>query len=560
MTPALGCSTSTNRGAGAPNTSSPTSSVDTRAISNPSHSPTTCSNASDTGSDMAHLHALYHADGVARCHGRIPKFPEDPIFDKQEQPVDYKFLEVNPSFEKQSGLHDAAGKRMREFAPDMEASWFTRYGDVALTGEPVRFIVELKTFDSWFDVYAFRIGGPESRKVAVICNNIIQRTKVEQALRESAEALADLDHRKDEFLAMLGHELRNPLAPLSNAVHILRLQTKEEPLQRQARQIIERQVSQLKHLVDDLLEISRVSTGRLQLRQERIEVSGVVERAVETAQPLITQRPHELTVSLPLQPIWLHADAARMEQVVVNLLTKAAKYTVEGGHISLTAQREGDEMVMRVRDTGVGIASEFLPRVFDLFTQAERSLDRSEGGLGIGLCLVKRLVDLHGGTVEAQSVLGHGSEFVVRMPVMQATLPVLPLHVIESALPTAKRCRVLIVDDNVDAAQSLALLLTASGREVRMAHDGPTAVDAAVDYRPDLAIMDIGLPGLDGYELERMHQQSVLQHALLVAITGYGQEKDRVRSLAAGFDHHLVKPVNFDRVQEILALVSATVS
>jgi len=231
---------------------------------------------------MAHLHALYHADGVARCHGRIPKFPEDPIFDKQEQPVDYKFLEVNPSFEKQSGLHDAAGKRMREFAPDMEASWFTRYGDVALTGEPVRFIVELKTFDSWFDVYAFRIGGPESRKVAVICNNIIQRTKVEQALRESAEALADLDHRKDEFLAMLGHELRNPLAPLSNAVHILRLQTKEEPLQRQARQIIERQVSQLKHLVDDLLEISRVSTGRLQLRQERIEVSGVVERAVET--------------------------------------------------------------------------------------------------------------------------------------------------------------------------------------------------------------------------------------------------------------------------------------
>jgi len=449
---------------------------------------------------------------------------------------------------------------MREFAPDMEASWFTRYGDVALTGEPVRFIVELKTFDSWFDVYAFRIGGPESRKVAVICNNIIQRTKVEQALRESAEALADLDHRKDEFLAMLGHELRNPLAPLSNAVHILRLQTKEEPLQRQARQIIERQVSQLKHLVDDLLEISRVSTGRLQLRQERIEVSGVVERAVETAQPLITQRPHELTVSLPLQPIWLHADAARMEQVVVNLLTKAAKYTVEGGHISLTAQREGDEMVLRVRDTGVGIASEFLPRVFDLFTQAERSLDRSEGGLGIGLCLVKRLVDLHGGTVEAQSVLGHGSEFVVRMPVMQATLPVLPLHVIESALPTAKRCRVLIVDDNVDAAQSLALLLTASGREVRMAHDGPTAVDAAVDYRPDLAIMDIGLPGLDGYELERMHQQSVLQHALLVAITGYGQEKDRVRSLAAGFDHHLVKPVNFDRVQEILALVSATVS
>ena len=483
------------------------------------------------------------------------------IFDEQEQPVDYRFLEVNPSFEKQSGLHDAAGKRMREFAPDMESSWFTRYGDVALTGEPVRFINESKTFDSWFDVYAFRIGGPESRKVAVIFNNITERTKVEQALRESAEALADLDHRKDEFLAMLGHELRNPLAPLSYAVHMLGLQTKEDPLQRQARQIIERQVSQLKHLVDDLLEISRVTTGRLQLRQERIAVSGIVERAVETAQPLITQRRHELTVSLPLRPIWLHADAARMEQVVVNLLTNAAKYTDEGGHIWLTVQQEGDEIVLRVRDTGVGIASEFLPRIFDLFTQAERSLDRSEGGLGIGLCLVKRLVDLHGGTVEAHSVLGQGSEFVVRMPVMRSTLSVFPLDVIESALPRAKRCRVLIVDDNADAAQSLALLLTASGHDVRMAHDGPTAVEAALDYRPDLALMDIGLPGFDGYEVaQRMRQQPVLQHALLVAMTGYGQEKDRLRSLAAGFDHHLVKPVNFESVQEILALVSAKAS
>ncbi|MDP1861731.1 MAG: ATP-binding protein [Gemmatimonadaceae bacterium] len=342
---------------------------------------------------------------------------------------------------------------------------------------------------------------------------------------------------------------------------MLGLQTKEDPLQQQARQIIERQVSQLKHLVDDLLEISRVTTGRLQLREERIDVSGIVERAVETVQPLIAQRRHELTLSLPLQPIWLHADAARMEQVVVNLLTNAAKYTVEGGHIWLTAQRDGDEMVLRVKDTGLGIASEFLPRIFDLFTQAERSLDRSEGGLGIGLCLVKRLVDLHGGTVEAHSVLGEGSEFVVRMPVMRTSPSVLPLHVIESAPPTAKRCRVLIVDDNVDAAQSLSLLLTASGHAVRMAHDGPTAVDAALDYRPDLAIMDVGLPGFDGYEVvQRLRQQPVLRHTLLVAITGYGQEKDRLRSLAAGFDHHLVKPVNFDSLQEILALASAKVS
>ena len=483
------------------------------------------------------------------------------MFDEQEQPIDYRFLEVNPTFEKQSGLHNAAGKRIRELAPDIEASWFTRFGDVAVTGEPVRFINESKILNSWFDVYAFRVGGQESRRVAIIFNNITERTKSEQALRESAEALADLDRRKDEFLAMLGHELRNPLAPLSYAVHMLGLQANENPLQQQSRQIIERQVSQLKRLVDDLLEISRVTTGRLQLREERIVVSGFVERAVETAQPLITQRRHELTVSLPSRPIWLHADAARMEQVVVNLLTNAAKYTDEGGQIGLTVQQEGDEMVLRVCDTGVGIASEFLPRIFDLFTQAARSLDRSEGGLGIGLCLVKRLVELHAGSVEAHSVLGQGSEFVVRIPSTQATLSVLPLDLVGSALPMAKRCRVLIVDDNVDAAQSLALLLTASGHDVRIAHDGPTAVDAAVEYRPDLALMDIGLPGFDGYEVaQRMRQQSLLEHALLVAMTGYGQEKDRVRSLAAGFDHHLVKPVNFDRVQEILALVSAKVS
>ena len=480
------------------------------------------------------------------------------IFDKQEQPVDYRFLEVNPSFEKQSGLHDVVGKRFREFAPEIESSWFIQYGDVALTGEPVRFINESRSLDGWFDVYAFRIGGPESRKVAIIFNNITERTKAEHALRDSAEALVDLDRRKDEFLAMLGHELRNPLAPLSNAAHILRLQSNEDPLQRQARQIIERQVSQLKHLVDDLLEISRVTTGRLQLRQFRTDVSGIVERAVETAQPLITQRGHELTVSLPLQPIWLHADAARMEQVVVNLLTNAAKYTDEGGQIWLTVQQDGDEMVLRVRDTGVGIAAEFLPRIFDLFTQADRSLDRSEGGLGIGLCLVKRLVDLHGGTVQAHSVLGQGSEFVVRIPVMRTTVSTLSVDVSALTLPQAKHCRVLIVDDNVDAAQSLALLLNVCGHDVRLAHDGPAAVEAARDYRPDLAIMDIGLPGFDGYEAaKRMRQHPVLQHAMLVAMTGYGQENDRLRSLAAGFDHHLVKPVNFDSVQEILALVSA---
>ena len=386
--------------------------------------------------------------------------------------------------------------------------------------------------------------------------DITERSRLERKTQEQAEALADLHRRKDEFLAMLSHELRNPLAPISNAVHLLRLQKNEDPLQQQARNIIERQVGQLKHLVDDLLEVSRITTGRVQLRQERIVVSGIVERAVETANPLISQHRHELTVSLPPQPIWLHADAGRLEQVVVNLLTNAAKYTDEGGHIWLTVHQEGATAVLRVRDTGIGIAPELLPRIFDLFTQAERSLDRSQGGLGIGLSLVQRLVELHGGAVEASSVLGQGSEFVVRLPVMLTSMPASPSPSAETALTPGKCCGVLVVDDNVDAAQSLAKLLQASGHDVRMAYDGPSALEAALNYRPDVVLLDIGLPGLNGFEVaKRIRQQPTLKNIVLVAMTGYGQEADRQRSQEAGFDHHLVKPADFDTVQKILATV-----
>ncbi|MDP2817606.1 MAG: ATP-binding protein [Polaromonas sp.] len=479
------------------------------------------------------------------------------IFDEHEKPVDYRFLEVNPSFEKQSGMLEATGKRMREIAPDHEAHWFEIYGKVALTGDPIRYVNEAKALDGrWFDVYAFRIGGPESRKVALIFNNITERKQSERKLREQAEALADLHRRKDEFLAMLSHELRNPLAPISNAVHLLRLQQNEDPLQQQARIIIERQVGQLKHLVDDLLEVSRITTGRVQLRQERIVLSGIVERAVETAQPLIVQRRHELDVSLPPEPIWLHADAARLEQVVVNLLTNAAKYTDEGGRIGLTVEREGDTAVLRVRDTGIGIAPELLPRIFDLFTQAERSLDRSEGGLGIGLCLVQRLVELHSGTVEVYSVLGQGSEFVVRLPVMLTSIPPSPSTLIEPTRPRGKYCRVLVVDDNVDAAQTVAMLLEMSGHGVRMAHDGPDALEVALAWHPDLVLLDIGLPGLNGFQVaERIRQEPTLKNIVLVALTGYGLEADRQRSRETGFDHHLVKPADFEEVEKILEAV-----
>jgi PAS domain S-box-containing protein len=399
----------------------------------------------------------------------------------------------------------------------------------------------------------------DSRHVAQ-CNirDISDRIRLERQTQQQAAELSDLHRRKDEFLAMLSHELRNPLAAISNAVHLLGLQRgSESPIQQQARGIVERQMGQLRHLVDDLLEVSRITTGRVQLRQERVVVSGIVEVAVETVRPLFEQRRQELTVSLPPEPIWLHADAARLEQVIANLLVNAAKYTEEGGHVWLTVQEEGETCVLRVRDTGVGIAPKLLPRVFDLFTQAERSMGRSQGGLGIGLALVQRLTELHGGTVEAYSALGQGSEFVVRLPVVPTLGSQPPPPIMEIAEPTTRPLRVLVVDDNVDAAESMAMLVKAVGHDVRTVYDGTTALRAALDYRPNVVLLDIGLPGLNGYEVaERIRRQPVLQGVVLVALTGYGQGSDRQTSLEGGFDHHVVKPADFKNVQQILATVS----
>jgi CheY-like chemotaxis protein len=286
-------------------------------------------------------------------------------------------------------------------------------------------------------------------------------------------------------------------------------------------------------------------------------VNGIVLCAVESVRPLIDQRRHELTVSLSPQPIWLYADASRLEQVVVNLLNNAAKYTDEGGHIWLTVQPEDDACVLRVRDTGIGITPELLPRIFDLFTQAARSLARSQGGLGIGLCLVHRLVELHRGTVMAYSALGHGSEFVVRLPIVATPASQPPSPPKETAEPAGPSLRVLVVDDNMDAAQSLAMLLQISGHQVRMAHTGPTALEAALDYRPNVVLLDIGLPEMDGYEVaKRIREQPFLQNIVLVAMTVYGHDTDRQRSHEGGFNAHLVKPADFAKVQQILATVS----
>jgi signal transduction histidine kinase/CheY-like chemotaxis protein len=389
------------------------------------------------------------------------------------------------------------------------------------------------------------------RQAVIDASQAATETKQARA-EERGKVLLEADRRKNEFLAMLAHELRNPLAPIANAVHLLGLEKSEGAIQQQARAVIERQTGRLARLVDDLLEVSRITSGKIHLNLERISFGGIVERAVESVRPLIDQRRHTLTVALPPQPVWLWADTARLEQVVINLLTNAAKYTDEGGQIGVTVQQEREDAVLRVRDTGSGIDPELLPRVFDLFTQADRSLDRSQGGLGIGLSLVHRLVAMHAGTVKVESVLGQGSEFTVRLPVSTA-LPEPAVPLVPASRPAAQRLRVLVVDDNVDTAESLAMLLQALGHTVWTAYRGLTALEVAREHRPQVVFLDIGLPELDGYEVaKRMRQQPALRDVTLIAMTGYGQAEDRQHSHEVGFDHHLVKPADFARMEGIL--------
>lgn len=400
----------------------------------------------------------------------------------------------------------------------------------------------------------------ERRHKVIQCNirDISERSALDRTMHAHAETLAALDQRKDEFLAMLSHELRAPLAPIVSAVQILRLQENEGLVERQACMIIERQVGQIKHLVDDLLEVSRITNGKVHFRSVPVTLNSIVELAVEAVRPLVDWRHHQLSLALPPDPIWIIGDAGRLEQAVVNLLTNAAKYTDEGGGIWLTLDREGDVAVLRVRDNGVGITADLLPHVFDLFTQEARSLDRAQGGLGIGLSLVRRMVEAHGGTVDATSTRGQGSEFVVRLPVAPPP-PVAARAPIARVAKVEQGCRVLIVDDSVDTTHSLGLLLSTSGHQVRTAHDGAGALAALAHEPADVVLLDIGLPGIDGYEVaRRIRRQPGSERVVLVAMTGYGQERDRELARDAGFDHHLVKPADFDELLGILTLVTRT--
>ncbi len=396
--------------------------------------------------------------------------------------------------------------------------------------------------------------GGHVKGVVLIFHDVGDRRRMERELHSRAEKLAENDRRKDEFLAMLAHELRNPLSSINNAVQLFGTLEAEEDLL-WAKDVIQRQVKHLARLIDDLLDVSRISRGKISLRTEPLDLAPVVGSAVEAVRPLLEERKHELSVSLVAGGLRLEADPLRLEQILVNLLTNAAKYTDAGGSIALTARREGADVVIKVRDTGMGIAPDLLPRIFDLFAQGDRTMARSEGGLGIGLTLVQKLAEMHGGGVLAVSEgPGKGSEFTVRLPALEvpASRRTGPGQTLARA--AGRSSRVLVVDDNADNARGLARLLKLLGHDVQVAYVGTTAIEVARAHRPEIVLLDIGLPGMDGYQVvKRLRMEECCKGSLIVAVSGYGQPEDLRRSREAGFDHHLVKPVDYDALMTLLA-------
>jgi PAS domain S-box-containing protein len=373
----------------------------------------------------------------------------------------------------------------------------------------------------------------------------------------AVEALREADRRKDEFLATLAHELRNPLAPISSGLHIMRTAGDNPQVAATAREIMERQVAQMVRLVDDLLDVARITTGKVELRCEQIDLADPIRDAVETSRPLLEHNDQPLTVSLPDAPVFANADRTRLAQVFANLLNNSAKFSDRAQPISIALTQEGDSAVIRVRDCGVGIPPAALPKIFDMFRQADDEGSRARGGLGIGLSLVKRIAEMHGGSVDASSDgAGRGSEFVVRIPVIAAQRGNANRELPAASVPVLKR-RILVVDDNTDAAESLAALLSINGHETRMAHDGPQAVAEAKAFQPDVVFLDIGMPTMDGHETaRRIRQEPWGKQMVLVALTGWGQTEDRRRSQEAGFDHHLVKPADPTVVAKLISSLS----
>ena len=588
------------------------------------------------------------------------------VFDDNQKPLDYVFLEVNPSFVKQTGLLDPVGKGAREMVPNHEELWFEIYGDIALTGKPRRFEQRAEALGRWYDVYAFRIGDPSEHKLAIIFNDIVDRKRAEEeirllneknrevlesitdaffaldgewkfvyvnkqaeellsrepgdligrsiwdeypgligsefetayrkaandriastvtsyyqdhqrwyevttypaesgitvyfrnatervardeALRHSESELRAMDRRKDEFIATLAHELRNPLAPIRSGLEVIRSSNNDPALTAKMLDMIQRQTNHIVRLVDDLLDVSRITQGKINLQKERFELRQAIDMAIETSKKEIEASGNELLVTLPYKPIYLDADLTRISQIFLNILNNAAKFSSAGGTIRIEVDTQGGDAVICIRDQGRGIAPESLPKIFEIFGQVDTSERRDRAGLGIGLSVVKQLAEMHGGSIEARSEgLGKGSEFIVRLPIASAGSDelIVPKTVADGngSLSFGVSRKILVVDDNHDAATMMETLLQLHGHNVRKSFDGVTALNIAHEFKPDICLLDIGMPGMSGHELATEIRR-FLPNSLLISVSGWGQETDRIRSRESGFDHHLVKPVEF---------------
>jgi PAS domain S-box-containing protein len=468
----------------------------------------------------------------------------------------------NPAAERIFGYQaaEALGQNVKMLMPEPYHSEHDGYlANYLRTGQPKiigvgREVVGRRrdgsTFPMDLAVSQFRLHGKSF--FTGIIRDITERKRLEQELRKRITELAETDRKKDEFLAMLAHELRNPLAAISNAIQLIG-QFGDPQQSEWSAQVINRQVKHLARLIEDLLDVSRITRGKIQLRKEVTDVLSIVESAMQNVRPLIAERHQQVTLGAASESLRVDADPTRLEQILTNLLNNAAKYTDSGGEIRVSTAREGEEVVIKVRDTGIGIPPEKLSQVFELFAQGDRSLARQEGGLGIGLTVARSLTELHGGTLRAASDgPGQGSEFTVRLPA--ANRFGLSGDPTRSTGAGGARSRVLVVDDNVELALGLGRLLKLLGHDVKLAHDGPSALETARDFQPEVVLLDIGLPGLDGYQVATtLRQERASRTPRLIAITGYGHEDDRRRSREAGFDHHLVKPIEFRSLVTLLA-------
>jgi PAS domain S-box-containing protein len=477
------------------------------------------------------------------------------IVDDHGTPVDYRFEEVNRAFEQQSGLADAAGKTIREMVPDIEAHWIDVYGQVALTRAPQRFTQHSLAMGYWWDVYATPMGEPGERRIAILFTDITERTKSESKLRELAAHLSESNRHKTEFLATLAHELRNPLAPMRTGLDLIRMPGRAGANSGKVLEMMDRQLNQIVHLIDDLMDIARISSGKIALKKERVDLKVAVADAVEASLQAIEAARHELQVNLPADAVFLDVDRTRLAQILANLLTNAAKYTANGGKITLSVARNAGKVVIAVADTGIGIPVEEQAHVFDMFSQVSRNMGRAQGGLGIGLSLVRSLVEMHDGTIEVASPgIEQGTVFTVSFPAASDA----PVDSLQQAAatdegPDTGRLRVLIADDNADAARLLCDLFEALGHTTVAVHNGIEAFEKIVETRPDMAILDIGMPGLNGYEVARkIKRRQDAGNILLVALTGWGGALDRYQSESAGFDAHVTKPAGLGELKGII--------